>query len=59
MEFTITSDVSGVWGCGAWYGSAWFQMAWDDKTRDMNITAKELIPNIVAAVIKTGRGAKY
>ena len=52
MEFTIISDASGAWECGGWCGSAWFHMAWDGKTRDMNLTAKKLIPIIVAAVIR-------
>ena len=47
---TITSDASGSWGCGAWYESKWFSLEWQDDIRDKNITVKELIPIIIAAV---------
>lgn len=50
-EFTVTSDASGTWGCGAYTGSKWFQLKWDDQTRLWHIAAKELILIIIAAVI--------
>jgi len=27
-QFTLVSDASGSWGCGAYWGSQWFQLQW-------------------------------
>ena len=48
---TITSDASGSWGCGASYESKWFSLEWEDDICNKHITVKELIPNIIAAVV--------
>lgn len=50
-EVLLTSDASGVWGCGAYSGSNWFQVEWDEATRQRSIAVKELLPIIIAAVI--------
>ena len=49
----LTSDASGSWGCGAWCGSHWFQLEWKGlgTTADYGITAKELLPIVVAAAV--------
>ena len=47
----ITSDASGSWGCGAWYATHWFQLAWDHLTQLWDISAKELVPILITAVI--------
>ena len=47
----VTSDASGSWGCGAWHNEKWFQLAWDSSTQELHITAKEMIPIIIALVI--------
>ena len=48
---SLTSDASGSWGCGAWSGNEWFQLEWCDHSRALHISAKELIPILVAAVV--------
>ena len=47
----MASDTSGVRGCGTWCGTHWFQVEWDNRSRDLNIAVKELIPIIIAAVV--------
>lgn len=64
QEFTVTSDASGSWGCGAWFGNKWFQAAWDDQSHDLNIAVKEMIPIIIASIVwghnwKGGRVVAY
>ena len=44
----MTSDASGGWGCGAWCGNRWFQVQWDDRSCDLSIACKELIPILLA-----------
>ncbi len=44
----IASDASGSWGCGAWHGDSWFQLPWDDRSRELSIACKELIPIALA-----------
>ena len=44
----MTSDASGVWGCGAWHGNSWFQVPWDDRAINLSIACKELIPIVLA-----------
>ena len=41
--FTVTSDASGSWGCGAWSGSSWFQFEWPQPASDDHILFKELL----------------
>ena len=48
---TATSDASGSWGCGAIWAKAWFHFQWWDRLRPLCITAKEMIPIVVAAAI--------
>lgn len=49
---TVTSDASGVWGCGT-YSSAghWFQFQWPDVWASVHITGKELLPIVVACAV--------
>lgn len=47
----LTSDASGVWGCGAWHQMSWFQCRWDSKALHLTIVEKELIPIILAGTI--------
>ncbi len=47
----MTSDASGNWGCGAWHLTEWFQLPWNEKSRELGIAAKELIPIIIGAVV--------
>ena len=50
-QFECTSDASGVWGCGAWCGSAWFQLKWDQVAASWDISAKELLPIVLASAV--------
>ena len=51
-EFTLTSDTSGGWwGCGAWHNQKWFQLTWDERTSNVHIAIKELIPIMIAALV--------
>lgn len=50
-QLLLTSDASGVWGCGAYIGHEWFQMQWPRVTRQVNIATKEMVPVLFAAAI--------
>ena len=47
----MASDASGSWGCGAWHDNKWFQPQWDVTSQEMAITAKELLPIVVACAL--------
>ena len=49
--FTMATDASGAWGCGAWSGTSWFQLRWDTCSQQFPIAVKEMIPIIVGAVV--------
>lgn len=58
---TVTSDVSGSWGCGAYSTPRWFQLRWPPAMAAADISVKELIP-IFIAVVSWGpscRGANF
>ena len=49
---TVTSDASGRWGCGAFTEEGeWFQFRWPASWADVHITAKELLPIVVACAV--------
>ena len=53
-EASITSDASGSWGCGAFNSQSeaeWFQLQWPETWCSIHITAKELVPIIIAAAV--------
>ena len=51
-EATVTSDASGTWGCGAFSDSGrWFQCEWQGAWSDVHITAKELLPVVIACAL--------
>ena len=50
----MISDASGSFGCGALSGSEWFQIKWPQSWTSIAITAKELVPIVVAAAIWDG-----
>ncbi len=50
-DVVLTSDASGSWGCGAYSQAAWFQYQWSAATTEYHITAKELLPIVIAAAI--------
>ena len=47
----VTSDASGSWGCGAFSGTSWFKLQWPASYSDVHISAKELVPIVIAAVV--------
>ena len=48
----LTSDVSGKWGCGAFSSAGeWFQYPWPKSWEAVHITAKELLPIVVACAL--------
>ena len=51
ISVTLTSDAFGSWGCGAFYGPHWFMLQWSESYLDCHISAKELVPIVIAAVI--------
>ena len=51
MSATLTSDASGSWGCGAFCGPHWFMLQWSESYLACHISAKELVPIVIAAVI--------
>ena len=50
-SFSLTSDASGNWGCGAFSGSQWFMLPWTKETEPYHITAKELVPIVIAGAV--------
>ncbi len=51
-DYSVISDASGYWGCGAFFEHRWFQLQWlDQGTREAHITVKELIPVVVGAAV--------
>ena len=47
-QLEVTSDASGLWGCGACHNRSWFQVQWDSRAQALSIAEKELIPIILA-----------
>ena len=43
LDYTVASDASEQWGCGAWFTNLWFQLPWDKATAAYPITVKELL----------------
>ena len=64
-NITVYSDASGSWGYGAWCEPEmhWFQGAWPPWWQDRSITAKELLPIVLAAAVWgpqwRGRAIRY
>ena len=55
-SYTITSDASGSWGCGAVCDRGqWFQVPWPQSWAGLNIAAKEMVP-VVIGVALWGQG---
>ena len=50
-SITVTSDASGLWGCGAVYNTDWFSCGWGSCWLDVHITIKELLPIILASAL--------
>ena len=50
-DVTITSDASGIWGCGAWCQQRWFRLQWVEFIQKKYIAVKELLPIVIASLI--------
>ena len=50
-EFSMASDASGRWGCGAWFRSSWIQLPWHGDTFALPIAVKEFLPILIAGVL--------
>ena len=49
---TVTSDASGSWGCGAYISTGlWFQLEWPKSWASYHITAKEMLPIVLATAM--------
>ena len=49
--FTVTSDASGSWGCGAHSGNQWFQLQWNEAAASKPIAFLELVPILISGLI--------
>ena len=48
----VISDTSGAYGCGAFsLPHGWFQLEWPESWLHVHITAKELLPIVIAAAL--------
>ena len=50
-SWTVVSDASGSWGCGAFCNSHWFQISWSHDTSLHSIAFLELLPIVVAGIV--------
>ena len=50
-RFSVTTDASGSWGCGAFSGTQWFSLKWNINAAPLHITVKELLPITMAAAL--------
>ena len=50
-QISFSSDASGSWGCGAAWPPHWIQCPWGEQWMDVTITAKELLPIVLACAI--------
>ena len=49
---TLVTDASGSWGCGAAHTDWWFQLQWPQQWCSISIAPKELVPIIMAAILR-------
>ena len=48
----VVSDASGSFGCGGfWAAHGWFQVQWPESWLAIHITAKELLPVVIASAL--------
>ena len=50
-SFTIYTDASGSWGCGACFGRCWLQWQWPIQWSPVSIMAKELVPIVLSCAL--------
>ena len=55
-QHVIMADASGSWGCGAFGSNGhWFQLQWPQSWAKHHITAKELVPVVIAIALWEGQ----
>ena len=50
-DFTIYTDASGSWGCGACFSTQWLQWQWPSEWLPISIMAKELVPIVLSCAV--------
>ena len=50
-DFTIYTDASGSWGCGAGFNRQWLQWQWPPQWSPISIMAKELVPIVLSCAL--------
>ena len=50
-RFTIHTDASGSWGCGAFMSGQWLQWEWPREWVPQGIMAKELVPIALSCIV--------
>ena len=50
-QISVTSDASGIWGCGAYEGDKWLQFEWPTTMEASHISVREMIPVVMAAAL--------
>ena len=51
VQYDVTSDASGQWGCGAWSQDSWFQFQWPEESKHHHIAFKELVAVLLACAV--------
>jgi len=51
FHYSIQTDASGSWGCGAVFQGQWLQLKWDRHRASMGMMAKELVPIVLATAV--------
>ena len=50
-EFSIQTDASGSWGCGAIFEGRWLQVKWSSQWSEVDIMAKEMVPIVLTCMV--------
>ena len=50
-DFSIQTDASGSWGCGAFFQGKWLQLEWPPQWSSVHIMSKELLPIVLSCVV--------
>ena len=50
-QYTIQTDASGTWGCGAYSQGRWLQWQWPQEWLPSTIMAKELVPIMLSCAV--------
>ena len=58
-HYSIQTDASGTWGCGAYFQGHWLQWKWPAQWVPVNIMAKELAPIVLSCCVWGPRLAKH